>query len=102
MGGGRGFGTPAEFCELMPPEQRAQIEAVAMDMWRAYEKAVRASPPKDCVVYDLFHIVVSDGMDVLDKMRIAACRTAATDEKKRTFIKGTRYLFYKNEENPRE
>lgn len=101
MGEGRRFETLAEFFELLTPEECGKIEAVAMDMWPAYEKAVRAYLPKARIIYDLFHIVASYNLDVLDKVRVAAYRKVAKDkdEEKRKFIKGTRYLLYKNEEN---
>ena len=38
-------------------EQRAAIEAVAMDMWPAYMGAVRETLPKASIVHDKFHVV---------------------------------------------
>ena len=38
-------------------EQRASVQAVAMDMWPAYMGAVRETLPKASIVHDKFHVV---------------------------------------------
>lgn len=98
MGEGRRTETLAAFFELMSPEERAAVEAVAIDMWAPYRRAVRRYLPGARVVYDLYHVVANYHLKVLDKVRIAAYRQAETEEE-RKWIKGSRYLLYKNDEN---
>jgi transposase len=98
MGLDRREETLSSFFELLTKKERAGIEAVAMDMWKPYEKAVRTHLPHARIVYDLFHVVALYHRDVLDRVRIAAYRTAS-DKETQTVIKGSRYLLYKNEEN---
>ena len=42
--------------QTLSPDQRQQIQAVAMDMWEAYENAVQAQAPGAKIVHDKFHI----------------------------------------------
>lgn len=98
MGLDRRYETLSSFFQLMPKEEREGIEAVAMDMWKPYEKAVQVHLPNARIIYDLFHVVASYNREVLDRVRIAAYRQAI-DEETRKVIKGSRYLLYKNEEN---
>lgn len=98
MGEGRRTETLAAFFELMSPQQRAAVEAVAIDMWAPYRRAVRQYLPNARVVYDLYHVVANYHQKVLDKVRIAAYRQAESEEERR-WIKGSRYLLYKNDEN---
>jgi len=98
MGEGRRKETLETFFELMSEEERAAVEAVATDMWTPYITAVREQLPNARVVYDLYHVVANYHRRVLDKIRIAAYRQAESEEERR-WIKGSRYLLYKNEEN---
>ena len=97
LGEGRRFETLGAFFQLMSPEEQAAIEAVAMDMWDPFIKAVRHYLPHARVVFDLFHVVQAYHREVLDEVRKAAYRKAEDEE--RRFIKGSRFLLYKNEEN---
>lgn len=98
MGEGRRKETLAAFFELMSPEERAAVEAVAVDMWAPYVQAIWEHLPRARVVYDLYHVVANYHRRVLDKVRIAAYRQAESEEERR-WIKGSRYLLYKNDEN---
>jgi len=40
----------------LPKSQRDQIQAVAIDMWQAFEKSVRVHAPQADIVHDKFHI----------------------------------------------
>jgi transposase len=71
-----------------------KIQAVAMDMWRPYEEAVRENCPEAQIVYDPFHIISAYGRDVVDKVRTQEVAKAAEEDKK--VIKGSRYLLLKN------
>jgi transposase len=42
--------------QTLSEEQRRQVEAVAMDMWEAYENAARVQAPQAQIVHDKFHI----------------------------------------------
>ena len=78
-------------------EKCDQIEAVAMDMWRAYDESTREHCANAEIVYDPFHIIAAYGRDVIDKVRSQEARKAT--EKHRDVIKGSRYLLLKNSEN---
>lgn len=49
-------------------QQREAVEAVCMDMWPAYEAAVRCVLPQARIVYDPFHIV-SHANQAVDQVR---------------------------------
>lgn len=97
LGENRRAETLASFFASMSTEERAAIQAVAMDMWRPYELAVREFLPNARIVYDLFHIVANYNREVLDPVRKAAYRQVRDGEERR-FIKGSRFLLYKNQE----
>lgn len=42
--------------ETLPESQREQVEAIAMDMWRAFESSAKANAPQADIVYDRFHV----------------------------------------------
>jgi transposase len=42
--------------ESLPESQREQVEAIAMDMWRAFESSAKANAPQADIVYDRFHV----------------------------------------------
>jgi transposase len=98
LGEARRFETLGSFFELMSPQEREAIEAVAMDMWKPYAKAVRVYLPRARIIYDLFHVMANYNQHVLDAVRIAAYRRVR-DHEERKVIKGTRFLLYKNDRN---
>jgi transposase len=98
MGEGRRFETLGAFFQLMTPAERRGIEAVAMDMWKPYAKAVRVYLPNARIIYDLFHVMANYNQHVLDAVRIAAYRKVR-DAEERKVIKGTRFILYKNDRN---
>jgi transposase len=95
MGEGHRFETLSAFFLQMTAQERAGIDAVAMDMWDPYVKAVRHHLPRARIVYDLFHVVAAYHREVLDEVRKAAYREADNDVERR-FIKGSRFLLFKN------
>lgn len=99
VGKGRSEESLASFYREMGDERCAGVEAVAMDMWKAYIKATKAYCPQAEIVFDPFHIIQAYGRDVVDKVRIAEYRRAS--EKEREVIKGSRYLLLKNKSNLR-
>jgi len=67
------------------------IKEVSVDMSPAFKKGIDNNFPDACIVYDKFHIIKHLN-DAVNKVRI----TETIEEK---ILKGTRYVFLKNEEN---
>lgn len=93
MGPGRGETTLDKFFSHMPGHVRRHIQAVAIDMWDPYIKAVREWCPQADIVFDLFHVVRAFNL-VIDDIRNEEFRKA--DQKGRNTLKGSKYLFLKN------
>ena len=96
MGEGHSSETLAEFFGALTDTQKASIEAIAMDMWDPFVKAVRESVPHVKIVFDLFHVVQAFNK-VIDRLRIDEYRKAAEQDK--DVYKGSKYLLLKNPEN---
>lgn len=96
VGKDRGYASLKGFFDSLSEEQRNSIEAVALDMWDPYIKAVRTSCPQAHIVFDQFHMVSAFGR-VIDKVRNAEYRNASQEDKQ--VIKGSRYLLLKNKPN---
>jgi transposase len=96
MGEGRKQETLEGFFAGMSDEQRAGVQAVAMDMWDPFIAAVRARLPHAQVVFDLFHVVKSFGK-VIDRVRIDQTRSACAEDK--DVHKGSKYLLLRNKVN---
>jgi len=99
MGEGRRADTVMQFFDGMTDEQIQNLEAIAMDMWDPYIKAVKTKAPHVKIVFDLFH-VVKEFNKVIDRVRIDEYHKAS--EKDRQVIKGSKYLLLKNPENIRK
>jgi len=76
---------------------KARIEAVAMDMSRAYISAVERNLPRAVIVFDHFHVIKLFN-DQLSKLRRQLYREA-TEQLHKDVLKGTRWLLLKNPEN---
>lgn len=74
----------------------ARVRAVAIDMSKAYIKAVTKNLPRAAIVFDRFHIVKLFN-DRLSALRREIQRAASETHKK--VLKGTRWLLVKNPEN---
>ena len=74
----------------------ARIEAVAMDMSRAYVSAVTKHLPEADIVFDPFHVIKLMN-EQLDDLRREIWRTANKDGRKA--IKGTRWILLRGLEN---
>ena len=94
---GRSKESLAGFYRALGEDKCKRIEAVAMDMWPAYEEATREHCPNAELVYDFFHVVMAYGRDVIDKVRRQEYARAGKEEKE-VFI-GRRYLLLKNRRN---
>lgn len=99
LGKDRKATTLARFFAGMSEEQRAGIEAVAMDMWEPYIQAVTTALPQAKIVFDLFHVVAAFNK-VIDRVRLDERAKAA--EQQKPVYKGTKYLLLKNRANLRK
>jgi len=81
------------FYRLLGKKRCRQIEAVAMDMWPAYEASSRKYCPQSEIVYDQFHIIQNYGK-VIDKVRHS--ELAKTDRSQQGIFTGTKYLLLSN------
>ena len=77
-------------------KQLENIQAVAMDMWQAFETSTRKNVPNASIVYDRFHISKYLG-EAVDKVRRAEHKglMKVGDER----LKGARYSLLFNPEN---
>jgi transposase len=76
---------------------KAKIEAVAMDMSKAYREAVTTHLPEARIVFDRFHVVKLFN-EKLTQLRRDLHREA-TEVLHKQVLKGTRWLLLKNPEN---
>ena len=90
--------TLKRFFNKLSIRQRKKIEAVAMDMWDPFIKAVKDKLPQAKIVFDLFHVVANFGR-VIDKVRNSEYRKASKEDK--AVFKGAKYLLLKNRKNIR-
>jgi transposase len=86
------------FFNQMQRRDRKALEAVVMDMWDPYIKAVCQKVPHVQIVFDLFHVVAQFSR-VIDKVRRTEYRKASQEGK--SVLKGARYLLLKNRSNLR-
>jgi transposase len=96
VGDGKGADALKPFWKRLRPS-KAKIQAVAMDMSRAYWGAVLTQLPKAKVVFDHFHVIKLFN-DKLSNLRRALYREA-TEVMHKEVLKGTRWLLLKNPEN---
>lgn len=95
VGDGKGEEALKPFWRRLKSSQ-ARIEAVAMDMSKAYIKAVKTNLPEAMIVFDHFHLVKLFN-DRLSDLRRSLYREAS--EKDQEVMKGIHYLLLKNPEN---
>ena len=99
VGRGRGKADIRPFFELLSPQGRSQITAVAMDMNAGYVEEVRSQCPQAEIVYDLFHVVARYGHEVFDRVRVDEANRLRQDPKGRQIVKGSRWLLLRNYRN---
>jgi len=73
----------------------APIEAIAIDMWPSYIKAVLNYYPYNVLVFDRYHII-SECNKMIDELRRKEAQTVEKTEK--TVFTGVRYLLLKGQE----
>jgi transposase len=96
VGDGKGADALKPFWKRLRPSG-AKIEAVAMDMSKAYRGAVSTHLPKAKIVFDHFHVIKLFN-DKLSELRRELYREA-TDMMQKKVLKGTRWLLLMNPEN---
>jgi len=79
-------------------EELSQIKAIAMDMWEPYIQAAQSCVPEtaDKIVFDRFH-ATRQVTDAVDKVRRGEHKVLTKRGDQR--LKGTKYLWLRNEEN---
>src|ERR1019366_5717732 len=65
----------------------------------AYSEELKVHCPQAQVVYDLFHVVVKYGREVIDRVRVDEANRLRQDKPARLLIKGSRWLLLKNPDN---
>jgi transposase len=93
IGQNRKARTLSSFFNRLSKGQKKNLEAIVMDMWDPYIKAVKAKVPHVKIVFDLFH-VVAQFSKVIDKVRNSEYRKASKEQKE--IFKGAKYLLLKN------
>lgn len=90
--------TLSRFFNQLTQAQRKALDAIAMDMWDPYIKAIRKKVPHVKIVFDLFHVVAQFGR-VINQVRNSEYRKASQENKE--VFKGAKYLLLKNRSNVR-
>lgn len=85
-----------ELLKGLPPETRKNIDAVAVDMWEPFEKAIKELLPDADIVIDKFHIIKHLSKAV-DRVRLEENR--ALIKEKIDLLKNTKYVWLKNRGN---
>lgn len=96
---GRGRESIRPFFEKLGSEGCSQLKAVVMDMNGAFEEEVKAQAPQAAIVYDLFHVVMKYGREVIDRVRNAEANRVKDDKKARKVIRDSRWLLLRNSKN---
>lgn len=91
---GKSAETLKAFFEELGPERCAQLEAVTIDMSKAFIKAITEASPKAKLIFDRFH-VQRLAHDALDKVRRDEFRSIE-DPKRKKKLKKTRWALQKN------
>ncbi len=99
VGYGRSRKTLSSFFQLLTPEQKFDIKAVAMDQSTAFELEVKKQCPHAVVVYDLYHVLANYGRKVIDRVRVDVANKLKHFPELRKVVKGSRYLLYKRPED---
>lgn len=93
---GRQAESLGRFFRYLGREHCRDVQAVAVDRWRPYRKAIRQWCPQALVVYDKFH-VIGDCNDAVDLVRRRLQRTIAPTDQTR--LKHGKWALMKRPEN---
>jgi len=96
VGKGRKAETVKQFFALLSEDEKSSIEAVAMDIWDSYIKAVKGCSPGALIVFDQFHLVSAFNR-VIDRVCNREYRKVQGEGKE--VLKGSKYILLKNREN---
>ena len=81
-----------DYFTRLTPEQREQIQAVAMDMWEPYIRSVRAhlTNPDEKIVFDRYHVMgyLNTAVDTVRKREHRALAAAGNN-----LLAGSKYLW---------
>lgn len=83
------------FFKYLGPEHCADIEAVTVDRWQPFQKAVKMHCPQAAIIYDKFHIV-GDCNEAVDKVRRRLM--SQLDAEQRGRLKHSRWALLKSPE----
>ena len=83
----------------LPEQQLAKVEAVAIDMWQAFENSVRDHVPQADIVHDKFHIAKHLN-EAVDKVRRQEHKVLKSEGDER--LTGSKQLWLFHPENIRE
>lgn len=90
---GRTSDVLSTFLKKIPKPIAQEIEAVAMDMGPAYQKAVRECLPHADIVFDRFHVMKNYSKALSNQRRIEFRKA---NKEGKDLLKGTHYLVLKN------
>jgi transposase len=99
VGKGRSREEIRPFFQLLGKEGCRQIQAVGVDMSAPFEGEIRARCPQAEIVFDLFHVVMRYGREVIDRVRIDEANRLKADKATRKVVKGAKWLLLRNWEN---
>ena len=87
-----------EYFELLTDDEKAGIEAVAIDMWKPYVNAIRRHVPRadEKIVFDRFH-VMQHMLRAVDHVRRREHRTLSSQGDET--LKGSKHLWLYSREN---
>jgi transposase len=85
-----------EVWKSLTKPQRARLEAVAMDMWAAYETSARRQAPQAQIVHDKFHVAkhLNEAVDQVRRREHKTLKARGDDR-----LTGTRQLWLFSPEN---
>ena len=93
---GRDEQAASQLWDILTEDQKEKVEAVAMDMWQAFENSVDEHVPDADIVHDRFHLAKHLN-EAVDKVRRAEHKALMKDQDET--LKGTRQLWLFNPEN---
>jgi transposase len=79
-----------EVWKSLSKRQRTQLQAVAIDMWQAYENSIARHAPQAAIVHDKFHVAkhLNEGVDRVRRQEHKRLKAQGDDR-----LTGTRYLW---------
>jgi transposase len=93
---GRDENSADKLWESIEPSQREQIEAVTIDMWKAFINSSKKNAKKAAIVFDRFHISKHLN-EAVDQVRRKESKSLKKDQDER--LVGTKQLWLYNPEN---